>query len=266
MANGFTDISNLVVFGDSLSDNGNLFKDFGISLPFSWEGRSSNGPVYVEQLAQLLGVQLDDHAFAGAEASDLSPPVLPVSLPINLPEQVAGYLTQLDGHTPPPGTTALVNIGANDYGGYLQALLNGFPVPDAQSFVASVVGSIEQQINALTNAGIEQINLFTLSDLGAAAALFGASPQVVALLHGFALANNAAREQIAASHPNVEIVDPVPLYEAVFADPQSFGFSAPLTATWSFLQLHDSTQFAPNEVALFNPTHPTTAGHSVIAA
>jgi len=102
MAIGFTDISNLVVFGDSLSDNGNLFKDFGISLPFSWEGRASNGPVYVEQLAQLLGVQLDDHAFAGAEASDLSPPVLPVSLPINLPEQVAGYLTQLDGHTPRP--------------------------------------------------------------------------------------------------------------------------------------------------------------------
>jgi len=94
------DISTLVVFGDSLSDNGNLFKQFGISLPFAWEGRDSNGPVYAEQLAQLLGVQLDDRAFAGAEASDFSPPVLPVSLPINLPEQVAGYIAQQGGHSP----------------------------------------------------------------------------------------------------------------------------------------------------------------------
>src|SRR5215469_11181185 len=95
------DIFTLVVFGDSLSDNGNLFEQFGISLPFAWEGRFSNGPVYAEQLAQLLGAQLDDHAFAGAEASDLSPPVLPVSLPINLPEQIAGYIGQLDGNSAP---------------------------------------------------------------------------------------------------------------------------------------------------------------------
>ena len=95
------DISSLVVFGDSLSDNGNLFKQFGLSLPFSWEGRASNGPVYVEQLAQLLGVQLDDRAFSGAEASNTSPPVLP--LPINLSDQVAGYIAQLDGNSAPLG-------------------------------------------------------------------------------------------------------------------------------------------------------------------
>jgi hypothetical protein len=70
---------------------------FGLSSPHSWEGRASNGPVYAEQLAQLLGLQLDDRAFAGAEASDSSPPTLPISPLINLPHQVAGYIAQLGG-------------------------------------------------------------------------------------------------------------------------------------------------------------------------
>jgi phospholipase/lecithinase/hemolysin len=260
-----TDISTLVVFGDSLSDNGNLFNQFGISLPFAWEGRFSNGPVYAEQLAQLLGVQLDDRAFAGAEASDLSPPVLPVSLPINLPEQVAGYIAQLDGHSASHDTTALINIGGNDYEGYLESNLPKDPL-SIHNFVAGVVGNIEQAIDALTSAGVEKVILFTLPDLGAAAALFGAPPQAVALAHGLALANNAALEQIAASHPNVEMVDAFQLSEALFVNPQSFGFSAPLPDTWSSLLAAHSTQFAPNEVALFDTEHPTTTGHSIIAA
>jgi hypothetical protein len=77
--------------------------------------------VYVEQLAQLLGVQLDDRAFSGAEASDSSPPVLP--LPINLSEQVEGYIAGLNGHSVPLGTEALINIGGNDYEAYLQSNL-----------------------------------------------------------------------------------------------------------------------------------------------
>jgi hypothetical protein len=65
--------SRLVVFGDSLSDNGNLFELIGQPLPPYWDGRSSNGPTYAEQLAQLLHVPLDDLAFGGAEASDSWP-------------------------------------------------------------------------------------------------------------------------------------------------------------------------------------------------
>src|SRR5437667_8941099 len=105
------DISSLVVFGDSLSDNGNLFNLIGVGLPFSWQGRASNGPVYAEQLAQSLGVTLDDRAFGAAEASDASPPVLvsPATghpFPINLPDHVAGYVADLGGGRPPHGTTA----------------------------------------------------------------------------------------------------------------------------------------------------------------
>src|ERR1700750_477908 len=147
--------STLVVFGDSLSDNGNLFALTGFPQPPAWEGRSSNGRVYAEQLADLLHMKLDDRAFAGAEASDASPPVIvdPATgqpLPINLPTQIAGYLADLGGHKAPPGTTALLNIGSNDYDGFLLSNLSKTPAEiqaEIPAFVASVVGSIDLAIN-----------------------------------------------------------------------------------------------------------------------
>src|ERR1051325_6177463 len=58
----------LIVFGDSLSDNGNLFALSGNTYPPPpyYLGRFSNGPVWVEDLAERLGVPLDDFAVGGA--------------------------------------------------------------------------------------------------------------------------------------------------------------------------------------------------------
>ena len=61
--------SSIVVFGDSLSDNGNLYNaTFGLapSSPPYYNGRFSNGPVSVEQLAAQLNAPLLDFAFGGA--------------------------------------------------------------------------------------------------------------------------------------------------------------------------------------------------------
>jgi phospholipase/lecithinase/hemolysin len=268
------DISNLVVFGDSLSDNGNLFSLIGIGLPFSWQGRASNGPVYAEQLAAWLGVPLNDHAYGAAEASDASPPVLinPATgkpFPINLPEQVAGYLAELNDSPPAHGTTALINIGGNDYVAFLRAAAAGLVLPTPQTihaFVDGVVASIADAIDTLTQAGIEKIVLFTLPDLGLSLDAQAGGPLAVELAHAVAAANNAALEKIAASHPNVEVVDVFQASEALYADAQSFGFIAPLHVSWVGLQLAHSTQFAPNEVASFDGGHPTTAAHGILAA
>ena len=61
--------SSVIVYGDSLSDNGNLYALSGDTYPPSppyYDGRFSNGPVAVEQLAADLGVPLYDFAVAGA--------------------------------------------------------------------------------------------------------------------------------------------------------------------------------------------------------
>src|SRR5262245_10175175 len=164
--------STLVVFGDSLSDNGNLFNLIGIPDAPAWEGRVSNGPIYAEQLASFLHMRLDDRAFAGAEASDTSPPLtinpstgqpFPLNLPINLSNQLAGYLADLNGHEAPEGTTALIQFGNNDFQAFLFSDLPKTP-QEVQSIVLGVVRSINDAITTLTKAGVDHIILLTLPD------------------------------------------------------------------------------------------------------
>jgi phospholipase/lecithinase/hemolysin len=362
------DISRLVVFGDSLSDNGNLFKLTGSPQPPYWNGHFSNGPTYAEQLAQWLGVPLDDLAFGGAEATP--PLAVPPALPINLSDQVAAYITQPHGQ-PAAKDTALIFIGTNDYLSLLNdlpkvtndvasiesaiadlttigalnllsnlprvandlasieragqdlattGLLSDLPqniqtlVADAVPIIEStihdlttgeisnllsdlpkvtgvlasiesaigdltpagiqnlisdlkvtdVVASINQAIGELTNAGVQKIILFTLPDLGQTPAAENSG--AAQLAHELAVANNAALMQMAASHPNVQVVDVFQLSETVFADPHSFGLTADLNVTWLDLLAAGSTQFAPNEVGFFDDIHPTFAASGIVAA
>jgi phospholipase/lecithinase/hemolysin len=58
--------SSVIVYGDSLSDNGNFFKVIGQpGVPYS-NGRSSNGDLAVQDLAKQLGAPLVDVAWIGA--------------------------------------------------------------------------------------------------------------------------------------------------------------------------------------------------------
>ncbi|MGA7806692.1 SGNH/GDSL hydrolase family protein, partial [Bradyrhizobium sp.] len=58
--------SSVIVYGDSLSDNGNLYSLIGYPPPPYYDGRFSNGPVAAEQLATNLGAPLYDFAVGGA--------------------------------------------------------------------------------------------------------------------------------------------------------------------------------------------------------
>jgi Ca2+-binding RTX toxin-like protein len=251
----------LVVFGDSLSDNGNLFNLIGLPQPPAWEGRFSNGPNYAEQLASLLNMSLDDRAYGFAEASDTSPPLLvDPPHPINLSYQVGQYIAGLDGKKAPPDATALINIGSNDYDSFFFNIGDPSQLP---GFVQNVVGSIASAIASLTGAGFQHIVLYTLPDFGITpdAQLAG----VADLVHQVDLVTNSLLKQVAAAFPNVKLVDAFELSEAVGADPTAFGFNPDLDVTWTDQLAAGTHQFAPNELAFFDGEHPTSAGHSVLA-
>ncbi|MDE2240767.1 MAG: autotransporter outer membrane beta-barrel domain-containing protein, partial [Rhodospirillales bacterium] len=66
---------NLYVFGDSLSDDGNLYKLTGLPPAPYYEGRFSNGPVWVEYLPALAGLNsssANNFAYGGAFTGDLT--------------------------------------------------------------------------------------------------------------------------------------------------------------------------------------------------
>ena len=244
-----------------------LWRQQLIGIPSSpyWQGRSSNGPTYAEQLAKLLGVPLTDLAVAGAHASDatigaLSNPLTGLPLPINLPEQIAGFLAQLGGQPAPHGTKALINIGSNDILGYLE---NVPPTPAGiQALVGEITSNITHAVDALTNAGVADIVVFTLPDLATTPLLHSFGPQASALAHLIDVQTNAVLQQLAATHGNVHLVDTFQLSDAVAADPLAFGFTNVAPLINPLVAAH----FAPNEVAFFDVLHPTYAGHGIQSA
>jgi phospholipase/lecithinase/hemolysin len=119
------DFSAEYVFGDSLSDNGNL-ASIGVKFtdPPSFHDSFTNGPVAVQLLAQSLGLSANpsdwltspsvpagtNYAVGGATSAlaAVGGPTL-----INLPEQVAAYSAFVSGQAD-PNALYVVMIGGND--------------------------------------------------------------------------------------------------------------------------------------------------------
>ena len=60
------DRSQVIVYSDSLADNGNISELLGFPGRPYWHGRWSNGPVAVKDVAAILGMPLVDHAYTAA--------------------------------------------------------------------------------------------------------------------------------------------------------------------------------------------------------
>jgi phospholipase/lecithinase/hemolysin len=118
--NGSPKISQLLIFGDSLSDTGNaraLLGDRAFPCPPHWANRRCDGPLWVEALAAGLGLPPPlpslaggtNHAFGGARSGrGVSPKGVP-----NLLTQVEGFQRQVSGSL--DGALVLLRAGANDY-------------------------------------------------------------------------------------------------------------------------------------------------------
>lgn len=146
--------SKLVVFGDSLSDNGNLAALSHGTVPAAPydQGRFSNGPVAVEVMAQTLGVALEDHAIGGAK-TDLGNYIGPSLNGTGVQGQVGQYVA---AHSGGLDASALYVIwaGGNDF----------FSAPGPAAFAASAQ-NLANSVLTLYNAGARQFFIPTLPDL-----------------------------------------------------------------------------------------------------
>ena len=218
-------MSSLIVFGDSLCDGGNAYAlrgDAAFPCPPHWRGRRCDGPVWVEQLAERLGLPHLRHSLAGGtnfafggcrSGAGLSPKGMP-----NLLEQVAGFLEEAPTD---PEALVVLRAGANDY-------LDAPPSPAVGDAVnRNLLGAVER----LAAAGLRRF--LVPSELP-----WGFSPiQLPGLgeaerrgLNALIARQNAALQeplQDLAARRGLVVVQPDfhGLFLAVRADPAGFGFT-----------------------------------------
>ena len=108
-------VDRIVAFGDSYADDGNLFELLGIARPPVYgNGRFSNGTNFVDTMAQLLGVPVDNFAIGGAFTGNGN-----INGP-GIPGFVTEYQSFLAGGGPAAGEEGLIfgdeagNSGAVD--------------------------------------------------------------------------------------------------------------------------------------------------------
>jgi len=120
-------ITSLTVFGDSFSDTGNLFQAVGLPPAPYFNGRFSNGPVFVDYLASLLGRPGDatpaflanlssgNYAIGAARTVDaaVTQPGLGTQIVPGTASQIARYATRPGGAFDPTGLYVLF-AGSND--------------------------------------------------------------------------------------------------------------------------------------------------------
>lgn len=238
----------IVIFGDSLSDNGNLvfIEDQPAPDPeLYWQGRFSNGPVWVEYLAgaQHLNVPLTDRALGGAQSDGLVPP--------GVIQQVITYVTTNDA--PSPNTLFIIWIGGNDY-------LN------ADEDFQTVVSNINDAMDELAQFGALNLLILNLPDLGAIPDTLGSPepPEPTAFSNDFnaGLANMLA--SFKTDYPEIQVFefDVFSFEMSVRNNLTAYGF---VNMTEPSPNFEIPNNFDGAGYVFWDERHPTTSMHSLIA-
>jgi phospholipase/lecithinase/hemolysin len=261
-------ISQLVVFGDSLSDTGNIYIATGGAEPAPpgyTTGLFTDGPdsvpsttgpvgIWIQQLAGMMGVTSPapslaggtDYAFGGALTG--SDPTLGSGGEPYVSDQVNEYLATQTGKLP---STALYVFwaGANDL---------FFGVNSPSTAVSNLMGNI----NTLYADGARQFLWLDMPPLGNTPDIIAAGQTT--LFNQLSQAYNAdwlaAIALLDAEDPGIEItgVNVYALVEEMLADPAAFGFTNVTTPA-------QGLSVNPNTYLFWDGVHPTTEGHYWVA-
>jgi outer membrane lipase/esterase len=273
--------SELVVFGDSLSDTGNfqtLTSGLFPSAAFGYApGRFSNGPVAVEYLAAWLNLPLDNHAVGGARTGtpvgggsdnfveDTDQGALLAALLQQSPGWLngTGIRAQVDDYLAGGGGGAdklyFIWGGPNDY--FLPASLT------TPATVGNAVGNLQTAITSLYAAGARDFLIPNMPDLGLTPSFVEEGPLAASLASSVSAAHNAAlalmlgQLDLNLTDARLRTVDVSGLLNAVVLDPGQYGF----TDTGTPCQTLAGCPASPAGYLFWDDVHITTAGHQAVA-
>lgn len=270
--------SSLTVFGDSLSDTGNVFAATGGGLPAApyFNGRFSNGPIWIDYVAAGLGLPAgavpallggSNYAFGGARTGSGTTPV-------------PGLLAQFGGMWGPSHPSAdanglyLVVGGGNDMRDARSTYTTNSAADQAgrQSAAIAAANNIMTLIGGLFSRGARHIMISTLPDLGAtpeavALGLTAASSDVTARYNLLVLGIESLAESL-FSGLDVVTFDMAGVGEAIRNDALNnggalFGITNVFTPCGSFT---GSIGISCSVSEFSDALHPSAAAHALIGA
>lgn len=269
--------SSLVVFGDSLSDSGNNFlaglydptqvitgNTYVPSFTYAPNGTYSNGPVWANYFASILGVPLlpslaggSNFAFGGATTG--TPGAGAGGFPYSLRVQAGQYLGAT-GNVASPDALYVIAGGGNNARAALSAIGGGAdPFATALATALSFADDVGNIVDELQAAGAQHIVVWNTPNLALAPAIAaGGLPAIGAgtLLAG---AMNSALAGRMSFETGVTTFDIFGLGTQIAANKSAFGFTNVSDACGAVVGANC------NEYAYWDGIHPTTAAHRAIA-
>ncbi len=260
-------------FGDSLSDNGNVYAATGwFPPPPYWQGRFSNGPVMVEDLAKGLGVSLHDYAWGGATSGSTN--VLNNNYGLSglpgLSQEISSYVgsNSLD-----PNGLYTVWAGADDALA-LFANLSTVTLTSAANTIGNSTTNVTNAVDTLESHGARHILVLNMPDLGLTPRLLSADATIpyasnAATLYsqGFnaTLASKLDTLQSSAGfNANIIQFDVFGAMNQVFANAASYGFTN-LTQGCLYSTVCVSSSAVQDTYAFWDDVHPTAHLHQILA-
>lgn len=286
--------SQLFAFGDSYSDPGNFASipgtvprpapyTPGVDPPSYYDGgRFTNGPVWVERVANRLGLAAapalqggTNYAFGGAKAGPLADPpgsAFPPTEanPPSLRDQAHQLLSQWGGAVPSDALYVILG-GNNDVLGDALPIAGGGG--DPSQVLTDAADHIAQMMGDLASAGAVNFLVLNLSDLGLTPdILFGLGPAPSSTARSVTMAFNdelgAALDGVENNHA-IKLIrfDTFGFFDSVVSNPTAFGFTDtivpsainPVVAANFGLSVPD-----PDEAVWWDGVHPTAALHQAL--
>ncbi|CAG8591453.1 14154_t:CDS:2 [Ambispora leptoticha] len=268
-----------VAFGDSLTDNGNIWRLTNGSIPstaFYYNGRWSNGPTWVEVMSNQLGTTVEDYAYGGATTDNN---IIPSNLTItddqgkknhvpSLADQVKEYLPNVSTTLHRFQTTYFIWIGGNDY----QQILNNYNTSTVTPQI--LIDSLKQSVNLLEGAGAHKILILNIPPLDRTPRYINRNGSDMEHVKSMISEHNQRLVEMTRNYTRqsaslvVKVFDVYNLTMEVIGDPRSFGFTNvddPCVVIDGDGKREVSRCVNADEYLFWDEIHPTAKAHQLLA-
>ncbi len=278
---GASPFSELVDFGDSLSDVGNVYAatlGYEPQPPYAG-GRFSNGPLWVEDLAGLLGIPSPgpaltnpfantDYAIGGAQTGNT---VLHQAGPNDLPTQL-NLFNLAHFFRAPSQALYTIWFGSDgllfsDMPAGVQPTALGAPPPYP---VGQAVNNELGLVTSLASKGATNFLVVGVPDLGVTPTIRAQGPAAMAQATGLAQDYNQALlgglDALAASGLSIHYLDSFGLLDSAVNDPAAYGFTDVTDPCWNGNYTGQGIECAsPDSYLFWDTLHPTAHAHLLLA-